>query len=218
MKEMTIRTGEVLASTERAPARRGNRTTRVPAILEVAINVFATLGNTGFTQRRIASEAGIQLRTLQHYFSTREELLRATMEEMTRRYVERYVAIARDKRRSPEASLDALVDETFEVLTAPGTNVSAFAFECWSLAEHETFARDLMAKVTGELQEMFVELVAKISPTLTVVECTLRGAQLVSQLYGLVAFIRRAGDNCPDLVAFRQVTKLVWKALGKAPQ
>ncbi|CAM2169481.1 TetR family transcriptional regulator [Paraburkholderia sacchari] len=220
MKEMTITSEAVLGTTGGAHLRRGNRTTRVPAILEVAIKVFATQGNAGFTQRRIASDAGIRLRTLQHYFNTREELLRAAIEEMVKRHIERYMAIAKDNRQSPEARLDALVDETFSVLTVQGAGLSAsaFALECWSLAEHEDFARELMARVTGEFQEMFVGLVAKINPTLTAAECALRGAQLVSHLYGLIVFIRRAGDFSPDMDAFRQVTKVIWKALSKAPQ
>jgi AcrR family transcriptional regulator len=215
---MIITSEDVLGTSAAAPARRGNRSTRVPAILEVAINVFATQGNAGFTQRRIASEAGLRLRTLQHYFATREELLRTTIEEMVKRYFDSFVAMARDDRRPPEARLDAIIDETFVVLTGPGTSVSAFSFECWSLAEHEEFARDLMARVTGEFQEMFADLIAQMSPALTADECALRGAQLVSHLYGLVVFIRRSGKNSPEMDAFRQVTKVVWKALSKAPQ
>ncbi len=218
MKEISIATQAILTSVEDAPARRGNRATRVPAILEAAIEVFATQGNAGFTQRRIASDAGIQLRTLQHYFSTREALLRATIEEMIRRYLNRFLAIARDKSRSPAANLDAIIDELFDVLVDSSMNVSAFALECWTLAEHEPFAREMMGSLTGQFQSMLLELVAKISPTLTTGECALRGAQLTSQLYGTVVFLRRAGDNCPDLNAFKQVTKIVWKAVSEAPQ
>lgn len=216
MEKMSVTSKDIVGATS---ARRGNRTTRVPAILEVAIRVFATQGNAGFSVRRIASDAGIQLRTLQHYFSTREELLRATIEEITRRYVERYTAIAKDKLLSPEARLDAIVDEIFSELTGPnGGIVGGFALECWSLAEHEEFARNLIAESTGEFQELFVGLVAKINPTLAASECAMRGAQLLSHLFGLVVYIRRAGDNNPDWGEFRQVTKVVWKALSKASQ
>ncbi|MCX4149986.1 MULTISPECIES: TetR/AcrR family transcriptional regulator [Paraburkholderia] len=218
MKEMTITSAEALGKSEGEAPRRGNRATRVPAILEVAINVFATQGNAGFTQRRIASEAGIRLRTLQHYFGTREELLRATIEELARRSFARYLAIAKDKLRSPEARLDAIADEVFSVLTGVGASVGAFAIEYWCLAEHEQFARVLLEKHTGEFQEIFVGLVAKINPTLTAAECTLRGAQILAHMYGLLVYIRQSGDSGPDLDAFRQITKVVWKALSKAPQ
>jgi DNA-binding transcriptional regulator YbjK len=218
MKQMTITSAEALGKVADAAPRRGNRATRVPAILEVAINVFATEGNLGFTQRRIASDAGIRLTTLQHYFSTREELLRATIEELARRSFERYMAIAKDKRRSPEARLDAIVDELFSVIAGMGTNVGAFAIEYWCLAEHEPFARVLLEKHTGEFQEILMGLVATINPTLSVTECTLRGAQILAHMYGLLVYIRQSGENTPDLDSFRHMTKVVWKALSKATQ
>jgi AcrR family transcriptional regulator len=218
MKEMTITSAEVLGTTATStPRRRGTRATRVPAILEVAINVLATQGNAGFTQRRIANDAGIRLRTLQHYFSTREELLRATVEESVKLYLGRYLTVAKDTLRSPEARLDAIVDETFSMLTGPSANLSAFALECWSLATHEEFVRKYMTDAQGEFKEMFAGLVAKINPTLAEGECALRGALLVSHLQGLVVFTRLAGSSMPDLDAFRFATKVVWRALSKAP-
>jgi AcrR family transcriptional regulator len=190
----------------------------VPTIIEASINVFATEGNAGFTQRRIASEAGIRLRTLQHYFSTREELLRATISEMTGRYLERYRTIARDERRTPEARLEGIVDDTFSILTGPGASASAFALECWSLAEHEEFVREETTKVVASFLVIFAGLVADVSPTLTAAECKLRAALLVSHLEGLLVFIRRAGFSNAELEAFRLVTKVVWKGISTAAQ
>lgn len=217
MKEVRITSAEVLGTTDAStPKRRGNRATRVPAIIEVSMNIFNSHGNAGFTQRRVASEAGIRLRTLQHYFNSREELLRAVFEEFNRRYLDRYRSIAQDRFRSPEACLDAIVDETFAVLGEAGKNVSGFVLDAWSLAEHEGFARDVVAKGCDEFQDMFAKLVARINPTLTTGECTLRGALLLSHLQGLAVFIRRAGDNKPDLDSFRHATKVVWKGISTA--
>ncbi|MBB5465104.1 AcrR family transcriptional regulator [Paraburkholderia sp. Clong3] len=217
MKDLTISSADLGNTAADGPRRRGNRTTRVPAIIEVAIEVFASEGNAGFTQRRIASEAGIRLRTLQHYFSTREELLRATIEAYTDRYFEHYRTIAQDKSRSPEARLDVIVDEAFSVLTASGGNrVSAFVLECWSLAEHEPFLHALMAKSTADFQGLLAELIAQINPTLPSGECTLRGALLLSHLHGLVVFLRRSGADTFNADSFRHAMKVVWRALSKA--
>jgi AcrR family transcriptional regulator len=219
MKNMTIALVKApAAGTAGQPKRRGNRTTRVPQILEVAIKVFASGGGAGFTQTRVASDAGIRLNTLQHYFGTRDELLRSTIEEMTKRYLVQYRALAKDKRRSPEERLDAIVDEAFEALTGPSSIANAFALHCWSLAEYEAFVRDLMMEVIGEFQDVFSGLVAKINPSLPSGECTLRGALILSHLQGLMVFTRRAGDNAPDLDALRAATKVVWKALSTASQ
>ncbi|WP_233810447.1 TetR/AcrR family transcriptional regulator [Paraburkholderia sp. HP33-1] len=217
MKDLTISSAELGKLADDEPRRRGNRTTRVPVIIEVAIEVFASEGNAGFTQRRIASDAGIRLRTLQHYFSTREELLRATIEAFTDRYFEHYRTIAQDKLRPPEARLEVIVDEAFSVLTSAGGNrVSAFVLECWSLAEHEPFLHALMAKSTADFQDLLAELIAQINPTLASAECTLRGALLLSHLQGLVVFLRRSNANTLDRDSFRHAMKVVWRALSKA--
>jgi AcrR family transcriptional regulator len=219
MKELTITSAALQETSESGERkRRGNRTTRVPAILEASIRVFATEGNAGFTQRRVASDAGIRLSTLQHYFGTRDELLRSTIEEMGKRYVQRYRALARDKLRSPEARLDVIVDETFAALTGPGTSLSAFALHCWSLAEHEAFVNELAININGEFLELLAGLVAKINPALPSAECMLRSALILSNMEGLTVFVRRAGENAPDLDALRAATKVVWKALSNAPQ
>jgi DNA-binding transcriptional regulator YbjK len=217
MKDLTISSADLDNTTADAPRRRGNRSTRVPAIIEVAIEVFAAEGNAGFTQRRIASDAGIRLRTLQHYFGTREELLRATIEAFTNRYFEHYRAITQDKHRPPEGRLDMIVEEAFSVLTSPGGNrVSAFVLETWSLAEHEPYLHALMAKSTADFQVLLAELIAEINPTLTSTECTLRGALLLSHLQGLVVFLRRSETNTPERDSFRHAMKVVWRALSKA--
>jgi AcrR family transcriptional regulator len=216
MKDLTISSAELDNTAADAPKRRGNRTTRVPAIIEVAIEVFASEGNAGFTQRRIASDAGIRLRTLQHYFGTREELLRATIVAFTDRYFEHYRTIVQDSSRPPEARLDDIVDAAFSVLTATGGNrVSAFVLECWSLAEHEPFLHTLMSKSTADFQSLLAELVAKINPSLAPAECKLRGALLLSHLQGLVVFLRRGDANPPDPDSFRHAMKVVWRALSK---
>lgn len=217
MKDLTISSADLANVDADAPRRRGNRSTRVPAIIEVAIEVFASEGNAGFTLRRIASDAGIRLRTLQHYFGTREELLRATIEAFTDRYFEHYQALAQDTTRAAEARLDVIVDEAFSVLTAPGGNhVCAFVLESWSLAEHEPSVHALLTKSTADFQDLLAALIQQIHPSLPSEECTLRGALLLSQLQGLVVFLRRSAANAPDPDAFRHAMKVVWRALSNA--
>ena len=217
MKDLNISSAELANIAESGPKRRGNRSTRVPAIIEVAIEVFAREGNSGFTLRRIAGDAGIRLRTLQHYFGTREELLRATIEAFNDRYFEHYQAIAQDTARPAEARLDVFVDEAFSVLTAPGGNhVCAFVLESWSLAEHEPSVHALLTKSTADFQDLLATLIQQINPSLSPDECTLRGALLLSHLQGIVVFLRRSATNAPNADAFRHALKVVWRALSKA--
>ncbi|MDB5786338.1 TetR/AcrR family transcriptional regulator [Caballeronia mineralivorans] len=217
MENMTITLATVGANELKgAVKRRGNKSTRIPEILEAAINVFASQGNIGFTQRLVASDAGIRLSTLQHYFGSRELLLQATIEEMAKRILDRYRVLANDTSRSPDACLEAILDATFAELTDPSNVVTPFALECWNLAEHQPGVRDLMVKVSGEFQSLFSGLVSQINQSLSPEECRLRGALIYSHWEGLIVFLRRSGPNKPNPAAFQQATKIVWKALSNA--
>jgi AcrR family transcriptional regulator len=203
-------------SRERAPStkRRGNRTTRVPAILDAAIHVFASSGDIGFTQRRIASEAGIQLGTLQHYFDSREALLKATIEESSRRYMAISHDIVLHSKLSPTGRLEAFIDHTFDTFTAPESVISPFAFECWSLAERHAWMREIMEKVSETYHSLFSDLVGQINPKLTVEETWVRGAFIYSHWQGLMVFLRRSrfGQDHPSIL--KAPVKEKWVALA----
>lgn len=219
MKEITLSSAELGGRDAQSPVRqRGNRSTRIPEILEAAIRVFASEGNVGFTQRRVAAEAQIRLGTLQHYFGSRDALLLATIEEVARRYLDQYRSLSSDSTLSPSARLDAVLDDVFDALTDTHNVISPFAFECWCLAEHQAAVRELMVKVSREFQALFSGLVAQINGALPPEECRLRGALLYSHWEGLIVFLRRAGPGGFDVAAFRTATKVVWKAMSVAPQ
>jgi AcrR family transcriptional regulator len=196
--------------------RRGNRATRVPQILDTAIRVFATEGDAGFTQRRVATEAGLRLSGLQHYFASRDSLIEAMIEEMASRYLERYRALAVDRRRSPEQRLDAILDETFADFTASGSIVGSFAFECWSVAERKVSVRHIMTKVSRSFAELFAALISENDSRLSPHECRIRGALMFSHWQGLIVVLRTAEDVSGDSVAFRTATKALWRALSSA--
>jgi AcrR family transcriptional regulator len=180
--------------------------------------VFASEGNVGFTQRRVAAAAQIRLGTLQHYFGSRDALLLATIEEVAQRYLAQYRSLSQDPALSPGARLEAVLDDVFDALTDANNVVSPFAFECWCLAEHQPAVRDLMTKVSKDFQALFSDLVAQINGVLSVDECRLRGALLYSHWEGLIVFLRRSSATGFDVTAFRMATKVVWKAISTAPQ
>lgn len=216
MKELKFTSAEIRGGSKALEhKRRGNRTTRIPEILQVALNVFAAEGYVGFTQRRIANVAGIGLSTLQHYFGTREELLRSCIRELSHRYIAEYRKLAKDKARSPDERLERIVDQAFDFLTGPEKYAGAFVLHCWSLAEHEPFVNDLMAENQSELIDIFLGLVVELNPSLPSDECALRAKLIVSHLAGLIVFVRRRGDRETSWDALRVATKAVWKALSR---
>jgi AcrR family transcriptional regulator len=198
-----------------AVKRRGNRTTRIPEILDVAIRVFARHGDNGFTQRRIAADAGIQLGTLQHYFDNRDSLLKATIEESSRRYLAISHALVSDSILTPIERLEALVDHTFATFTDPETLVSPFALECWSLAEQHEWMREIMEKVSESYHALFSELVGQINPKLTVEESWVRAALIYSHWQGLLVFLRRSKFGHTHPMILKEPVKAQWVGLAQ---
>ncbi|MGI4903005.1 MAG: TetR/AcrR family transcriptional regulator [Janthinobacterium lividum] len=195
--------------------RRGNRTTRIPEILDCAIRVFATSGDAGFTQRRIAAEAGIRLGTLQHYFDSREALLRAAIEESSGRYLQALRELVTDFTRAPEERLEILVDQTFATFSDPQTLISPFALESWSLAEHNEWMREITERVTESYHALFSDLVGQLNPKLTVEESWIRGAFIYSHWQGLLVFLRRSKFGRVQPMALKDSVKSKWVAVAK---
>ncbi|MGF6603658.1 AcrR family transcriptional regulator [Paraburkholderia sp. GAS448] len=217
MKKLTLTSAAIFDP--QAPAsvrRRGNRESRVPEIVDVSINVLIAAGYAGYTINRVANDAGIRLSTLQHYFSTREALLRATLEEIARRYFERFRGFVENRNRSPQARLEAIIDDAFAEFVRPG--LPAGILESWGLALHESFARDVVVEVQKRFTALFAKLVGEINPALSMEERELRGALIVSSCQGLVIFLRWSEDDASQLRAFRKAVKVVWSGLGKADE
>jgi AcrR family transcriptional regulator len=195
--------------------RRGNRTTRIPEIVDCAIRVFALHGDSGFTQRRIASEVGIQLSTLQHYFDTRDALLRAAIEESSRRYLHHSQTLIRDPHKSAEERLAAFVDDSFETFSDASTLVTPFALEYWSLSERNEWVRELTERNSERYHALFCELVGCLNPALSLEEIRLRGAFLYSHWEGLLVFLRRTTFGQTEPLSLKEPVKARWLATAR---
>ncbi|MDS0859653.1 TetR/AcrR family transcriptional regulator [Burkholderia pseudomultivorans] len=218
MKGFELRSESLAASSqpEVTSRKRGNRETRIPEIIEVSINVLVEVGYAGYAINRVANDAGIRLSTLQHYFPSRDELLRCTIEEISRRYLERFRELAENRKLSPRQRLEDIADDAFRELVKPGLPVAIF--ESWVLALREPFARDLVVRLRREFRTMFAGLVGEINPALTLEERSLRGALLLCSFEGLVAFLRWNDDDASRLALFKNAMKVVWTGLSEASE
>ncbi|MFM0175643.1 TetR/AcrR family transcriptional regulator [Paraburkholderia sediminicola] len=217
MKKLTLSSTAIFdPQTATSVRQRGNRQSRVPEIIDVSINVLIEMGYAGYTINRVANDAGIRLSTLQHYFSTREALLRATTEEIAKRYFERFRKFVENRNRSPQARLESIIDDAFADFVKPG--LSAGIVESWGLALHESFARDVVVEAQKQFTRLFAQLVGEINPELSMEERELRGALIVSSCQGLVIFLRWSEDEASRMHAFRRAVKVVWSGLGKADE
>lgn len=206
--------------TETKVRLRGNKASRIPEILEASIDVFASEGYAGYSANRVAQAVGLRLSTLQHYFGTRDQLLHATIRESYSRYIERYSKLSRNKLRTPEARLDALIDDFFDDVlvdaSQPKSSVAAFCLDIWTLAERDKGVSELVVEGNKQLCQIWIDLIAAINPNLSAEECTMRGTLIMAHVQGLIVFCRRSGPSVPERDALRRATKGVWRALSNA--
>jgi len=195
--------------------RRGNRASRIPEIIEVSIRLLASEGYAGYSINRVASSAGLRLSTVQHYFSSREELLRATMDVMSQRWLERFRESAQQAALPPGKKLDMIVDKFYDNLTEH--ELGSFIFQSWALAEHEEFAKDILKNIQREYTQFFATIVAGINPSLSTAECSLRASLIAAHADGLLIYYRRAEGDIQNLDELRGATKVIWRALCDAP-
>ncbi|MBS0374051.1 MAG: TetR family transcriptional regulator [Proteobacteria bacterium] len=117
------------AAPRAAPApRTGRRTGPIAAlpdagrraqIVRESARLFRERGYEGTSVRDIAAATGLQSGSWVYHFGTKQEILRAVMEEGLRRALERIEAIA-VRRGGPRARFEALVHAHLETLLAPG--------------------------------------------------------------------------------------------------
>jgi AcrR family transcriptional regulator len=83
---------------------------------QIADALLRIAGHTGLhtvTMRSVAAEAGVSVRLVQYYFTTKEQLLHFTLTHLARRMAERVQARlgAKDDPAGPRAVLDAVLTE-----------------------------------------------------------------------------------------------------------
>src|SRR5882762_4980734 len=88
------------------------REKRIEEIVEVAVELFAREGATGFSMRRVASLAGVTLSTLQHYFGKGENLLQITINSITAQYIDRWRSIKHDVSLPARQRLHMVTDDS----------------------------------------------------------------------------------------------------------
>jgi len=145
-------------------ARDRQREKRIEEIVAVAVELFAKEGMSSFSMRRVASQAGVTLSTLQHYFGKGENLLQITINSITSRYIDRLRAIEQDVGLSARERFHVLTDEIIGWSTDPV--VSDCYFELYALASKDKEVARLIEEVYLAYNRLLTDFVAELNPAL----------------------------------------------------
>lgn len=185
MSEIALNSSNNWLKPRAASSEKGRK--RLVHILEVAREIFALEGYSNFTLRRIASESGIHLASLQHYFATKEDLLGALMES-TGDYHERVLQDIMDK---PASTADERFVSFIRHQLSEHQNIQTCGlfYQIWSLAPMHSFARKLMDQMYANYRGQLSQLMADMRPELDGDELQQRATLIVAMMEGMMLFI-----------------------------
>jgi AcrR family transcriptional regulator len=162
---------------------------RALLILQAASEVFARDGYASFTLRRIADEAGVQLKSLQRLFPTKQALLDTVIDHV----LHSYYNWTFDPQVSAEDNLTAFVDYMLCDLRDPFT--ARFFPELWALGGRDDRTGEAMDELYAEEIGRLTEMVQRVNAELSPRTARLRATMIAMSIEGLILMI---GSNRPN--------------------
>ncbi|BET25669.1 TetR family transcriptional regulator [Limnobacter thiooxidans] len=169
---------------------------RSQEILGTAQAILASEGYAGLSMRGVASQLGISLSTVQHYYTNKEALVEALLTYVMDNY---QTAVAQVMNAMSDKSqlerFKTIVDLILIEIRRPDT--FGVLAEIYALSNRLPFAARLVEEVYARERKEIFKLIYGLEPKISKVEYKLRAAMIVVQIHGLVSQL--AQDNDPSL-------------------
>jgi AcrR family transcriptional regulator len=147
---------EVSRTSGRPPLAVGELARRKRAILEATLRLVADQGAAAVRLRDVARAAGVSVGSLQYYFDSRDELIRAAFDQHARDVVE-LVALAGDASATPPTRLGAVIEAA--VLRPDLRRSAALWMEFVTAGLHDGDLRALLAGAYEAWRDLLAEVV-----------------------------------------------------------
>ena len=182
-------------------------------ILLAARELLAEEDITRFSMRNVANRAGVNLRNLQYYYPSRENLVQALLIDVSEQYRRYYEDCAADADGTPLQQFKAVLDFNMQDVTRRETQ--QFFMQFWVLlGSLDNFRSEYLARQFSLHVEHLSPLVAALQPDLSETEVRCRAILLDAVLEGVMVVL--AGHK-PDDAETRDILKLAYdQCLGIA--
>ncbi len=189
----TNKTAKKATKTKKAKTQDSGKDRR-QEILQSAREVLISYGYHSFSMRRVATTAGIHLKTLQHYFETKQELLVETLNyTLDKHYFGQYLRLFKDAvDDSSKQALSNVISYLISDCTTEDT--SKFFSEMWALSFRDQDARAALDSFYISHRNQLEMLMIRANPKMSRETAKLRAAVIAAQIEGLVVLI---GHNKP---------------------
>lgn len=169
---------------------------RSQEILRTAQAILASEGYAGLSMRGVATQLGISLSTVQHYYTNKEALVEALLIYVMDNY---QAAVAQVMNAMSDKSqlerFKTIIDLILIEIRRPET--FGVLAEIYALSNRLPFAARLVEAVYARERKEIFKLIYGLEPKISKAEYKLRAAMIVVQRHGLVSQL--AQDNDPSL-------------------
>jgi AcrR family transcriptional regulator len=201
-----------------APAPRANNETAARIVL-AARELLLTEGYPQFSMRNVAARAGVHLANVQYYFKTRDDLVRALLEDTGARYRASYDELHAKAPSDPTARFRAVINFNLRDIAAWETR--RYLIQLWALlAEIDGRSGNLMNDLYAIDIQQLSEFVAELAPEAKPAEVRRRASLIAAIIEGMVV-VRTAHSRNPQELKrlMRQAHAVTMQlALGLIPE
>lgn len=211
MKKMTA---PAIKNKSSVTTEKGNE--RVQEILQAARLIFATEGYAGLSMRKLATQVGMSLSNLQHYYQSKDLLIEAMLQYTMNSFQANIDRIATTMEKfSRLEQLTSTIDMFLEELSDPVTH--GVFFEIWALAGRNAFASDLMGKMLARERKTIYKLIQGLSPAISDEQAMLRAILIVAQIEGLMLFRLHRHESRAEVATIHAALRLAVLNLASVP-
>jgi AcrR family transcriptional regulator len=171
--------------TEASP-RRDSSQKRHREILEATRILLSEEGYDALSLRKIAQKVGIHLKTLQHYFPNKNELIRSTLSYTDLLYVEASTEIALQSDQ-PEERFKSYV--RFLIDDDKNQQTAGFFYQLWARAHVDDFTNQVMHKMYRSHTQNIEELIKLLNPDLSTESRRQRAVMIAALIEGMMLFV-----------------------------
>lgn len=181
---------------------RSSTPARVDDILARAREVLVRDGYTNFNLRKVATEVGVRLATVQYHFADRDTLLRAAVTSALEHWGDGFLDVAAQTERSAEDRLREIQRLNIELLETPST--APLLVECFALAQHNAAVREAVQFEYFKYRKLLAHLMREIRPDLSGEELMGFAMLFSAQSEGLMLLLRRDDPHRPNEAVLRR--------------
>jgi len=189
---------------------------RAHEILQAARALLAAEGYAGLSMRRVATDVGMSLSNVQHYYQSKDALLEAVLLYTMDLFQQKMDSIAAAMTgASPIDRVLSTCDMFLEEITDPVTH--AIFFELWALASRNAFASALMDKMLARERKTIYNMIRGLNPAIGDDEYMQRAILIVAQIEGLMLFRLNKAERRDEFMTVRASVRKQLHTLATAP-